>query len=99
MVPLKLNWTIRLILSAVFFTYYLLQVLATQRSEPPTVLDIAYQDVRVLPLQTWRNLYAVLTALVTPQLLLLPSEPSQLRLVLAVAVPVLGWLALYLALP
>lgn len=97
--PLKLNWTIRLILSAVFFTYYLLQVLGTQRSQPPTVLDIAYQDVRVLPLQTWRNLYAVLTALVTPQLLLLPSEPARLRLVLAIGVPVLSWLALYLALP
>jgi hypothetical protein len=98
--PLSLNITVRAILAAVFFGYCALQLLATQRGEPPTVLELAYPAHQGhVSASRWRMVYVTVGALVVPQLLLLPTEPRVARVVLAVALPVLAWLILGLALP
>jgi hypothetical protein len=97
--PLTTNLTVRLVLAAAFFGYCVLQLLAGQR-KPPTVLDNAYPAHRLhVSVPAWGRLYVLVAALVAPQLLLLPSEPPVLRLVLGIGLPVLAWLVLGLALP
>ncbi|HEX8094914.1 hypothetical protein [Jatrophihabitans sp.] len=98
--PLTLNLTARAILAAVLFGYSMLQLVGTQRNAPPTVLDTAYPARRWrIPAPWWNRLYAVLTSLVAPELILLPSVPERIRMPLAIAAPLAAWLALGLALP
>jgi hypothetical protein len=97
---LDLNLTVQAILAAIFFGYCVLQLLATQRSRPPTVLEIAYPPRQLhISVRVWSGVYVTVASLVTPQLLLLSSEPKAVGVVLVIAVPILAWLALGLALP
>jgi hypothetical protein len=98
--PLTLDITARAILAAIFFGYCVLQLLATQRGKPPTVIERAYPARRLgIPVPFWRGLYVLFGSLVVPELLLLPSESPTVRMVLAIATPGLAWLVLGLALP
>lgn len=97
--PLTLNLTTRAILAAVLFGYCMLQLVGTQRNAPPTVLDIAYPGRRWrIPAPWWSRLYAVLASLVAPDLILLPSVPERMRLLLAIAAPLAALITLGLAL-
>ncbi|HJQ03463.1 MAG TPA: hypothetical protein VJ851_17840 [Jatrophihabitans sp.] len=98
--PLTLDVTVRVILAAIIFGYCLLQLLATRRDKPPTVLEMAYPTRHLgISVRIWSGLSVTVSSLVAPQLLLLPSEPAAIRAVAAIAIPVLAWLVLGLALP
>jgi len=98
--PLTLNLTVRAILAGIFFGYCVLQLLATQRDKPPTVIERAYPARRFgVPVPFWRGCYVLVGSLIVPELLLLPSESAPWRMVLALATPGLAWLVLGLALP
>lgn len=98
--PLTLNVIVRSILAAIFFGYCVLQLLATQRDRPPTVLERAYPARRAgLPVPIWRGCYVLVGSLVVPELLLMPSESPAVRMILAIATPAVAWLVLGLALP
>jgi len=96
----ELNWTARSVLATVFFLYCWLQLISTQRGTPPTVFEKAYPDrgSNVRP-KLSRAGYPLLAAAVLPQLQLLPSEPTYLRVILSCAIPLAAWLAFADALP